>query len=836
LAFDQITKCLGLVTQYNPLQVAPGALLKADNCVCTRENIFEDRRGYSQYLTLSNTPTSLMVYQNKILIHNGTTVSYDNSGTALNYSGSYSAPTGRTMKAVEAFSNLYVTTSTGVKAFTDTSGTAGKSTGAPRSLDPALAVTGTSGFLGIGFQCAYRVVIKRTDANSNVLFSYPSTRNWVYNSGATTVNVQITLYLPSEVTTSDVIQVYRTAQISTGSSTDGSGDEMALVYQVAPTSTDISNKFMQFIDVVTDSLRGATLYTSPSQEGITQANERPPVAKDIALYKNNYMLYANTSTKQRLWITLVGVGSLTGNSITISGTTYTFAATESASTGQVGVSTASAAAVNIDLTARSLVRVINQFASNTSVYAYYLSGPTDSPGQILIEERGIGASAFTAMGSNTSVSSMFFPSPPVSPATNTTSTSTNQVQKNAIFYSKTQQPEAVPSLNYLLAGSANKEILRIAPLRNSCVIIKEEGVFLLTGDTPASFSISPLDLTVFCRSADSVAILANEVYMLSNQGVVAISETGVRVVSHEIENQLKPLLGLTTISTTAVGASYQSDRHYFISLPSSSFDSVANQTFVYNYMTRTWVRWTFGISAAVVEPNSDRLYFIKPNLTYLYKERKDFSDNDFADPEVSITISAISFTANTVSFTYAGNTPQVGWAITQGNYQIAISSLTFPSNGQAIAVMSSTIPDAMTTGAGTLYPSVGFDVKWSPWSGPGNSSAGVLKQVSEVAFLADSTPGINSATVVAPVFTSNFDDTEESVTIIPPTGSWGSGAWGSFAWGGTGDAYSYRTYVPRNKQRCRSLSVGIRHQNALERLAVAGVAFRYENIGERIGR
>src|SRR5439155_991871 len=161
------------------------------------------------------------------------------SGTFASYSGSYSAPSGVKMRAVEARSNLYFTSSSGVQVLTDVAGTAARKAGAPRSLDPSYALNGAgAGFLAISFQCAYRVVISRTDANGNVLYSYPSTRLVAYNTAGTGKNVDLTVYLPAEVTTSDVIQFYRTAQVS-GTGSDLSGDEMALVYQVSPSSTDI---------------------------------------------------------------------------------------------------------------------------------------------------------------------------------------------------------------------------------------------------------------------------------------------------------------------------------------------------------------------------------------------------------------------------------------------------------------------------------------------------------------------------------------------------------------------------------------------------------------------
>lgn len=831
---EVVTRCLGLISQYNPLTTAPGALIRANDCVIRRENIVEDRRGYALYAALASAIVQKLVYTFRSLVHAGTQILYDNgSGTYAAYSGSYNAPSGQKMRFVESFSNLYVTTDSGVKVITDLAGTAARSGGAPRSLNASYTLNAAgAGFITNAFNCAYRFVIQRTDANSNVLYSYPSTRLWAANTAGTAKNIDLKLYLPAEVTTSDVVQIYRTVSTNSGTSSDNAGDEMALVYQANPAAGDITNGYILVTDSITDALRGAALYTSPSQEGIGQANERPPLCKDMALYRSFYMMYANTSTKQRLFVTLVGTASLNTKTFTLGGVTYTFSTGgEVIATGTVGVSATGTAAVDIDLTARSMERVINAYASNTGVYAYYLSGPSDLPGQLMIEERGIGAAAFTLLAGDSTVSGVMFPPPPVG-TPNTKSTSSNQIQKNAIYFSKSQQPEAVPALNNVLVGPANKNILRIMALRDSLVIIKEEGVYSLRGDQPSNFQVVPLDLTVFCKSADSVAVLANQVFMLSNQGVVAISDTGVQVVSREIEPNILPLLTFTNISTLATGATYESERSYYLSVPTLSSDTSQNQTYVYNIFTKTWVRWSFGFCAAVVEPSADRLYFGKPGDSNVYRERKSFTDADFADPETAITITALTSATNTVAFTISGATPQPGGVIQQGSVNLAIKTVT-GNLGAFTAVMQGTLPTAWVTGAASLFPAVGMEVIWDAWTGGGQ--AGLLKQASELCILSDNIPDKNSATAVTITASSNFDVAQDSVTLYLGSNGWGD-AWGTIPWGGIGDLFGYRTWTPRGKQICRVLNPGVKHSNALERLSCAGYAIQYEILSERISK
>ena len=60
------------------------------------------------------------------------------------------------------------------------------------------------------------------------------------------------------------------------------------------------------------------------------------------------------------------------------------------------------------------MRVINSYAANTTVYAYYVSTPDTAPGKILIEERGVGGSAFVAVANNSTCGNCFVPPIPTS--------------------------------------------------------------------------------------------------------------------------------------------------------------------------------------------------------------------------------------------------------------------------------------------------------------------------------------------------------------------------------------------------------------------------------------
>jgi hypothetical protein len=291
----------------------------------------------------------------------------------------------------------------------------------------------------------------------------------------------------------------------------------------------------------------------------------------------------------------------------------------------------------------------------------------------------------------------------------------------------------------------------------------------------------PLDLTVVCKSADSVATLSNQVFMLGNQGVVSISANAVQVVSRAIEPNILPLLTYSNISTLATGCGYESERSYILSVISNSTDTAQNQIYLYNIFTRTWVHWTFGFNAAIVEPTADKIYFSKPSAHSIYIERKNFNDTDYSDPETAISITSIDTVKNIVTFTMSGSAPQAGGVISQSGTDYSIVSISAIVGGFS-AVLNGSVPATWSTGAATYYPSVGMDIEWDAWRG-GQGNDGMMKKLIEFAVLTDNIPGNNSATGLSPTFRTNLDEFREQVDISIAGGGWG-GSWGQIPWGG----------------------------------------------------
>lgn len=368
------------------------------------------------------------------------------------------------------------------------------------------------------------------------------------------------------------------------------------------------------IDYMPEDLLAEPLYTSATVgEGARQANFQPPLAKDIA-YWNDRMWFANTTSKHRFYLSIIGASAPEGvqnnDVIVINGVSYTAKTTPTAST-HFAIGTSTSPGIKVEETARNLVKVINAYTGNTSLDAFYISGVQENPGQILLEERGLGGSAFSvyihasspAHAGGTDARASF--SPYLTLGSTSALTSTNDAAVNRVFYSKLQQPEAVPLLNYVDVGSKSKSIRRIVPLRDKLFVFKDDGIFIISGESP--FRVDLLDDTVQLVFSDSPATVENQIYCVTRKGVCAVSEAGVAIVSRPIENLLLyRMLAAGYNTTTIFGCGYESEHSYLLFVGSSTNSSIC--CLVYNTLTNTWVNWTLPRSCARIHPTSDVIY------------------------------------------------------------------------------------------------------------------------------------------------------------------------------------------------------------------------------------
>lgn len=840
---QQLTvKLAGLYTFQNDLSAVPeGALAQADNVIIDRDGEAEPRRGFdylrhggvqSAFSSSTYRAARLFFYQGKTLCHYGTSGSpsffayHDSSSGWTNYTGSFAPPSVTVpMRAAQANQNFYFTTSTGVQKLDSATGTP-TSIGVPPGLDVTATVAASaSAWMATATASAYRIVWGIKDGNQNLILGAPSQRSVVINSSGSTKAVSVDFSIPSGITTAHFYQIYRSPNV--GSAITPS-DELQLVYEANPSSGDITSKTITVTDIVPDTLLGATIYTAPSQEGPAAANEPAPLAADVTVFKN-VLFFANTSSLQGYNLTLLGIGSPNGlvatDTLTIGGITYTGAASEDATIGQFKVSTGGSASQNIADTALSLVKVINRYASST-VYAYYESGINDLPGQMLFQARTVGAASFPVTSSRSTCWN------PALPSSGTTQSSTNDSLKNAVFYSKVSEPEHVPLGNNVLVGSADSAILRVIALRDSLFILKEDGIYRLYGSDPSNFQVSPLDYTAIVIAPDSAVALNNQIYALTTQGVVAIGEQGVQIMSHPIEDQLTALsaANYSLLQTSSFGVAYESSRAYYLFCMSNAADTKPTQWFRYNYITNAWTRGTLSKLCGGVNPADDKLYLGNAGLNIVDVERKSLTYSDYADYQSTQTITAVTGAVVKIS---AADTITVGSIIFQSSTVFGTVVSVDISAGTA----TTSLPVAFSNGSADVLAPISTAITWIPVT---LANPGLSKQVREASVLFKS--DFNGTAMVG--FASDVNPGVLTETILGGNvGGWGEFGWGGptetslgVPWGGDPRRRPIRIAVPRNHQRSSLLTVSFTHAYGFSPWIIQGISLVGNAISERVAQ
>lgn len=379
----------------------------------------------------------------------------------------------------------------------------------------------------------------------------------------------------------------------------------------------------------------------------------------------------------------------------------------------------------VDETARSLVRIINNDTSGL-VYAFYLSGPDDLPGNILLEKRDLSNEIFYLGLNESAITQRFNPSIPVrftgtasvanpsiitaashglvtgdsiimydsttTPSLNysttvtvltvntftipvnvtvsgnvsffkTTALSSNDRSGNRVYFSKQSQPEAVPIVNYFLVGSKDKEIKRIKALRDSLFIFKEDAIYRVTGYN-GQFSAELFDSSATIIAPDTIDVLNNQIYVLTSQGVATVSDGGVGIVSRNIENEITKITQFSDFSRLSFAISYEIDRAYLLWIPKKSSDTSATQCFRYNVFTQCWTRWDKAATCGVV---NSVIYIGASDTNYIEKERKSFSIDDFGDRELDLDVLLNRVTNNEYALGSI-STSEIGDVLSQTQY------------------------------------------------------------------------------------------------------------------------------------------------------------------------
>lgn len=378
----------------------------------------------------------------------------------------------------------------------------------------------------------------------------------------------------------------------------------------------------------------------------------------------------------------------------------------------------------------------------------------------------------------------------------TTNASDNAPLVNGITYSKFQEPEACPLTNYLYVGAKNSPILRIAPLKDKLFVFKAEGIYVVSG-AAGQYRVDLLDNTAKLIAPDTVCSLNNQLYALTTQGVVSVSDSGVGIISRGIESDLRLLFvgsNYETVKAAAWAYGYESERMLYLGTYFAGM-------YVFNLLTRAWTRFTTDRTFSRASPVDDALWFSSNTSARLLKEMRTYSDLDYVDDlrQTSVVTGSTGSGMVTIGASYM---PNVGDVLVSdaGEYRL----VTAVDVNSGVATLNGA---ALANGTYNLKRAIKCVVEYSPIA---SGSPGVEKQFSEAQF--HLMPGnVRSLTT-----SFRTDHATSATSPVVVNASY------AFLSNPAAEPRNVRVLVPREKQRGTMIRLGLTICEALSTWALLG--------------
>ena len=232
----------------------------------------------------------------------------------------------------------------------------------------------------------------------------------------------------------------------------------------------------------------------------------------------------------------------------------------------------------------------------------------------------------------------------------------NERRQNGLYYSLPDEPEAVSAANYLTVGTSGKAIRRIIPQRDRLLVFKDEGTYAVYGDFP--YQVTLVDDTVAILAPDSATAIGSTVIVLTEDGIMAVSDGGIRMISRPIDSTLKPYGAANYRATTATGAfgvAYESEKVFALFMPALGITGYTAKAYVYGLETDAWTTWSFTQPRLCgrIDPFSDTAYYGATFEPFLLKDRNTSSIEDYVDEFDEAITSTVQWAATTLGAPYA---------------------------------------------------------------------------------------------------------------------------------------------------------------------------------------
>jgi len=227
--------------------------------------------------------------------------------------------------------------------------------------------------------------------------------------------------------------------------------------------------------------------------------------------------------------------------------------------------------------------------------------------------------------------------------------SDNERRVDYVYYSLPGEPEAVSATSYIPVGTSGKAIRRIVPQRDRLLVFKDEGTYAVYGDFP--FQVSLIDDTVAILAPDSAVAIGSTVIVLTEDGIMAVTDGGIQMISKVIDSTLKPYGAAPYRSTTrtAFGVAYESEKVFALFMPPLGITGYEAKAYVFGLESQAWTTWSYSQPRLCgrIDPFTDTAYYGLTATPYLVKDKNTSSTVDYSDLNGPI-VSTVQWAATTL--------------------------------------------------------------------------------------------------------------------------------------------------------------------------------------------
>jgi hypothetical protein len=214
----------------------------------------------------------------------------------------------------------------------------------------------------------------------------------------------------------------------------------------------------------------------------------------------------------------------------------------------------------------------------------------------------------------------------------------------------------------------------------------------------------------------------------------------------------------------------------------------------------------------------------------LFAQKLDGDGLEYTDYESSLT-GGNTFQDFQIDFNIIINKLNIDTKVQFSNYSVSSGIIEYEAtilsiiNTQNTTTVSNVFP--FISGPITSYRAIVSKINWAPQTFGDPST---FKQVNQGTVLFDD----NNFTTAQVGFGTDLSPSYSTIDFSGSgNGDWGFFSWGEMNWGGLSNARPLRTYIPRDKQRCRYMNVNFKHSSAREKYAILGISLSVRPFSNR---